>query len=106
MRACEELINEQPGFAQVNTGGFGDPNNTWSWSMAWFNNMLYVGTGRDPYCVTSATSAIQTAASPSIYPPEVGDCTPDYHDLPLQAEIWQYNPVTNIWTMVFQSENP
>ncbi len=100
----EELINEQPGVAQVNTGGFGDPNNTWSWSMAWFNNMLYVGTGRDPYCVTSATSAIQLA-SPSIYPPEVGDCTPDYHYLPLQAEIWQYNPVTNIWTMVFQSEN-
>jgi hypothetical protein len=97
------LTNEQPGVTQVATGGFGDQHNTWAWSMAWYNNMLYVGTGRETYCVTSATSAIQI--SPALYPPETGDCTPDYHDLPLQAEIWQYNPATNIWTMVFQSPN-
>jgi hypothetical protein len=100
----QELSNQQPGFTKVATGGFGDQNNSWSWSMAWFNNMLYVGTGREPNCVTSATSAIQLA-SPSLYPPSIGDCTPDYHNLPLQAEIWQYNPATNIWTMVFQSPN-
>jgi hypothetical protein len=100
----QELSNQQPGFSRVATGGFGDQNNSWSWSMAWFNNMLYVGTGREPNCVTSATSAIQLQ-SPSLYPPSIGDCTPDYHNLPLQAEIWQYNPATNIWTMVFQSPN-
>jgi hypothetical protein len=100
----QELSHEQPGVTKVATGGFGDQNNSWSWSMAWFNNMLYVGTGREPNCVTSATSAIQLA-SPSLYPPSIGDCTPDYHNLPLQAEIWQYNPATNIWTMVFQSPN-
>lgn len=100
----EELSNQQPGFTRVATGGFGDQHNNWSWSMAWFNNMLYVGTGREPNCVTSATSAIQLGIS-SLYPPTIGDCTPDYHDLPLQGEIWQYNPATNIWTLVFQSEN-
>ena len=99
-----ELSDQIPGPFQVNIGGFGDPHNTWSWSMAWFKNMLYVGVGREPYCITSATSAIQLA-SPSLYPPQVGDCAPDYHHLPLQAEIWQYNPATNIWQMVFQSEN-
>ncbi|HLY17735.1 MAG TPA: dockerin type I domain-containing protein [Bryobacteraceae bacterium] len=98
------LANEQPGVTQVATGGFGDQHNTWAWSMAWFNNMLYVGTGRETYCVTSATTAIQLG-SPSLYPPGIGDCTPDYHNLPLQAEIWQYNPATNLWTMVFQSPN-
>jgi hypothetical protein len=108
--AIQQLSNQQPGFSRVATGGFGDQNNAWSWSMAWFtppgaaNGMLYVGTGRDPNCVTSATSAIQLA-SPSLYPPTLGACTPDYHDLPLQAEIWQYNPATNIWTMVYQSPN-
>ncbi len=100
----QDLWNEQPGFNRVATAGFGDQHNNWSWSMAWFNGMLYVGTGREPNCVTSATSAIQLQ-SPSLYPPSIGDCTPDYHDLPLQAEIWQYNPATNLWTNVFESEN-
>ena len=102
----QSLWNEQTGFARVATGGFGDQNNSWAWSMAWFtptgstNGMLYVGTGREPNCVTGAASLIQVGVG---YPPSIGDCTPDYHDLPLQAEIWQYNPATNIWTMVFQS---
>ena len=100
----EELSNQQPGVTRVGENGFGDQNNSWSWSMAWFNNMLYVGTGREPNCVTSATSAIQLG-SPSLYPPTIGACTPDYHDLPLQAEIWQYNPATNLWKLVFQSPN-
>ena len=100
----QELSNQQPGVTRVAAGGFGDQHNNWSWSMAWFNNLLYVGTGREPNCVTSATSAIQLAI-PSLYPPNLGDCTPDYHYLPLQAEIWQYNPATNIWTNVFQSPN-
>jgi hypothetical protein len=75
--AIQQLSNQQPGFSRVATGGFGDQNNAWSWSMAWFtppgaaNGMLYVGTGRDPNCVTSATSAIQLA-SPSLYPPTLG----------------------------------
>jgi hypothetical protein len=72
--------------------------------MAWFNNMLYVGTGREPNCVTAATSAIQLGRPVCIRPPSA-IARPDYHDLPLQAEIWQYNPATNIWTMVFQSPN-
>jgi hypothetical protein len=100
----QELSNQQPGVTRVGTNGFGDQHNNWSWSMAWYNNMLYVGTGREPNCVTSATSAIQLAI-PSLYPPSIGDCTPDYHYLPLQAEIWQYNPATNIWINVFESPN-
>lgn len=96
--------NEQPTFTNVATGGFGDPHNSWAWSMAWFNNMLYVGTGREVYCVTNATAAVQLGIS-GLYPPAIGDCTPDYHYLPLQAEIWQYNPLTSIWTRVYQSPN-
>jgi hypothetical protein len=100
----QELSNQQPGVNRVATGGFGDQHNNWAWSMSWFNNMLYVGTGRETACVTSATSAIQLGI-PSLYPPATGDCTPDYHYLPLTAEIWQYNPATNIWKLVFQSPN-
>jgi hypothetical protein len=96
--------NQQPGFRRVATGGFGDQHNTWAWSMAWFNDKLYVGTGRETYCVTSATAALQLGIA-ALYPPSIGDCTPDYHYLPLQAEIWQYTPQSGVWAMVFQSPN-
>jgi len=99
-----ELDNEQSGFERVATGGFGDQHNTWAWSMAWFQNKLYVGTGREVYCVTTAEEAVKLGI-PTLYPPSIGDCTPDFHDLPLQAEIWQYDPSSGIWTMVFQSPN-
>ena len=96
--------NQQPGFTRVATGGFSDEHNTWAWSMSWFKGKLYVGTGRETYCVTSATAAIQLGIA-ALYPPAIGDCTPDYHYLPLQAEIWQYTPQTNTWVRVFQSPN-
>ncbi len=96
--------SQQPGFNRVATGGFGDQNNSESWSMQWFNGNLYVGTGREVSCVTAALSAIQLGL-PQLYPPAIGNCTPDYHLLPLQAEIWQYTPQTNVWTRVFQSPN-
>ena len=99
-----QLENSQPGFSKVATGGFGDEHNTWNWSMAWFQGKLYVGTGREVYCVTSATAFVKIGA-PGLYPPAIGDCTPDYHNLPLQAEIWQYTPGTNTWLRVFQSPN-
>jgi len=96
--------NRQNGVAQVATGGFGDLHNTWAWSMAWFKNKLYVGTGREVNCVTAA-EAFVTLGLPGLYPPSIGDCTPDFHHLPLQAEIWQYDPSTGIWARVFQSPN-
>jgi len=98
------LDNTQPGVTRISTNGFGDQHNTWAWSMAWFKGKLYVGTGREVYCVTSATAAIKLGI-PSLYPPAIGDCTPDYHYLPLQAEIWQYTPNTHAWRRVFQSPN-
>ncbi len=96
--------SQQPGFSRIETGGFGDPHNTEAWSMQWFQGKLYVGTGRDEYCVETATAAIQLGL-PALYPPPIGDCATDYHHLSLQAEIWQYTPQTNAWVRVFQSPN-
>ncbi|HXM42284.1 MAG TPA: hypothetical protein VN924_13610 [Bryobacteraceae bacterium] len=96
--------NQQPGFVRVATNGFGDAANSEAWSMAWFNGQLYVGTGREVYCVTNADAAIETGL-PGLYPPAIGNCTADYHHLPLQAEIWQYTPQTDTWVRVFQSPN-
>ena len=114
----------QPGLTRVATNGFGDEHNTEAWSMAWFNNQLYVGTGREVYCVTYADAAAQSGLY-GLYPPPLGDCSitpytesgtppkpsPGFTNgvftatLPLQAEIWQYTPSTNTWVRVFQSPN-
>jgi len=107
--AQENQQNGQPGLTRIATNGFGDQANSEAWSMAWFTNavgqsQLYVGTGREVYCVTSALAAIE-AGLPGLYPPAIGGCTPDYHLLPLRAEIWQYTPQTNTWLRVFQSPN-
>jgi hypothetical protein len=71
--------------------------------MIWYNNKLLVGTARAEDCVNAES---QHQLDPSIpYPPTDPriSCTPNYQDLPLQAEIWSYDPTTTTWTRVFQS---
>jgi hypothetical protein len=83
--------------------GFGDRQNSWAWSMKWFNGNLLVGTARSEQCVT-AESQHQILPSQA-YPPSDPDisCPANYNDLMLQAEIWSFNPSNGAWTMVFQS---
>jgi len=85
--------------------GFGDRQNSWPWSMAWFQGKLFVGTVRAEQCVTDWGAHVLQPAYP--YPPTDPDlsCTPDPNDLPLQAEIWSWDPSTKAWTRVFQSPN-
>jgi len=86
--------------------GFGDPNNSWAWSMQWYQDKLYVGTNRAYRCVT-VWEIHRFFPSLFPYPPEDPDlaCTPDPSDLPLQAEIWRWLPDTDVWERVFQSAN-
>lgn len=55
----QNLEREIPGFSRIATGGFGDPNNSFPWSMKWFKGKLYVGTGRLVGCVTALASEVQ-----------------------------------------------
>lgn len=100
---------------QVAPQGFGDRQNSISWGMAWWpcssptdckpwQNKLYVGTGRSIFCVQQATLQFYNPDK-KFYPPKDQEvvCTPDAHDLPLQAEIWRWTPETNEWERVFQS---
>lgn len=96
-----------PGFAQINRDGFGDRQNSYSWSMAWFRGKLYVGTNRNFLCVEAAIldfyfpelNFYTTNPDPAV------PCTADPADLNLQAEIWRYDPNTEEWDRVFQSPN-
>ncbi len=84
-------------FVQINENGFGDPNNSYAWSMAWFKGKLYVGTVRN-------TLELATYKEPppnmDPYPVPVPESPTD---LDLRAEIWQYTPETDTWVRVYQS---
>jgi hypothetical protein len=85
--------------------GFGDPRNSYAWSMAWFKGKLYVGTGRSVMCVEHATNQFYFRFE-TIYRPNPAPgvhCPPNQYDLDLRAEIWQYTPRTDRWRRVYRS---
>jgi hypothetical protein len=86
-------------------GGFGDPQNTYAWAMGWFKGKLYVGTGRNNWCVENAVTQFYFKFE-SFYTtqPAVGvHCAADPYDLDLRAEIWQYTPQTGRWRRVYRA---
>ncbi len=92
----------------VNTPGFGDVQNSFSWSMAWFKGSLYVGTVRNEQCVEYATYEFYGVGNYhySVHPTPYVTCTPDKYDLDLRAEIWRYTPSSTssgTWQRVYQS---
>jgi hypothetical protein len=107
------LAVESPyNFVEIVEQGFGDRQNTKAWAMVWWKDHLYVGTARAHLCMNWAGLSIvrdrweyppRSFVDPGGTDPDL-DCAPDFRDLPLQAEIWRYSPVTEEWTRVFQSE--
>jgi hypothetical protein len=89
----------------TNAPGFGDKQNSFAWSMAWFNGKLYVGTARNEICVELET--LQFYYPDTTYyttNPERGvTCPKNPYDMDLRAEIWQYTPETGQWLRVYQS---
>jgi hypothetical protein len=85
--------------------GFGDPRNSYAWSMAWFKGALYVGTARSAMCVENATIAyyLPNAGFYSREPMPGVTCPPTIHQADLRAEIWRYEPAAGRWTRVYRS---
>ncbi len=105
--SAETLLPPQPltasDFVESAPQGFGDRQNNVAWSMAWWKQHVYVGTGRSYACIQAAIQQVYYPFLP--YPPrdpEI-DCAPTPQDLPLQAEIWRWTPATNAWDRVYQS---
>jgi hypothetical protein len=89
------------------SGGFGDYQNSYSWSMAWFKGKLYVGTARSQHCVEQATLDFFFPGQGHYRGPLDGlpeaNCPVDQYDMDLRAEIWQYTPETGAWKRVYQA---
>ena len=73
---------DRTNFAAVAPQGFGDRQNSWAWSMTWFNNKLYVGTNRAMDCVNKA--AIKLVIPSAVYPPT--DPRSEEHTSELQSQ--------------------
>jgi hypothetical protein len=89
--------------------GFGDPRNSYAWSMAWFKGELYVGTARSAMCVENATIDfyVPSAGYYRRHPAPGVSCPPTIHQADLRAEIWRYSPRSGRWARVYRSpRNP
>ncbi len=87
------------GFVPLSTGGFGDSQNDYSWTMAWFNGKLYVGTSRNNLCNA-------TIVKKSAWVRSVTGCPLDataYFNLDMRAQIWAFTPGPNTWQLVYES---
>lgn len=84
-------------FIRISEMGFGDPNNSYVWSMSWFKDKLYVGTLRNAF----ELKALEPTDPSQYYDPYPVPF--DSYDLDLRAEIWQYTPETDTWKRVYQS---
>ncbi|HRI17059.1 MAG TPA: hypothetical protein PL196_00910 [Burkholderiaceae bacterium] len=83
-------------FRLVAQNGFGDGNNAYAHSMAWFNGHLYVGTTRGNFPFMKARLPIGM----DVWPVE---CPPNPFDLDMRAEIWRYDPASDHWERVFKA---
>lgn len=83
-------------FRLVAHGGFGDGQNAYAHSMAWFKGHLYVATTRGNFPFMKARLPIGM----DVWPVE---CPADPYDLDMRAEIWRYDPLRDEWERVFKS---
>ncbi|MDP3938527.1 MAG: hypothetical protein Q8R92_10375, partial [Deltaproteobacteria bacterium] len=87
-------------FRPVGVRGFGDPQNNYAHSMAWFKDCLYVGTSRNSLWLIQRRGKVAP-------PPEM-ECWPVQFPEPMPmdemcAEIWRYDPRSDEWARVFKS---
>jgi hypothetical protein len=101
MTAATNRLGVSPGlsksdFKLIAYGGFGDGHNSYTHSMAWFNGRLYVTTMRNNFALMRSRLSIGL----SVWPVE---CPADPFELDMRAEIWAYDPATDIWDRVLKS---
>lgn len=84
-------------FVRIAANGFGDPHNSYAWSMAWFKGKLYVGTIRDTICLQ------RRVGRQAMMAPERVPCPEMILDLDLRPQIWRYTPETRAWEKVYTS---
>jgi len=83
-------------FRLIAYGGFGDGHNSYAHAMAWFKGRVYVSTMRGAMSLMRARLSVGLDVWPVQGPP-------DPFELDLCAEIWAYDPRTDIWERAYKS---
>ena len=89
-------------FRKVCENGFGDRNNAYAHSMAWFQDHLYVGTTRaNLHLIHNSVKHLKI----DIWPVECSNpvYSPEFEQTQARAEIWRYDPSLDHWERVYQS---
>jgi hypothetical protein len=89
-------------FSKICQNGFGDGNNAYAYSYAWYKDHLYIGTGRANLCLLKfAMPFVKMDVWPVDCPHR--NYTPEFEYTAARGEIWRYNPATTVWQRVYQS---
>ena len=93
----------EPGdFSEAADQGFGQRANGWAWSMQWWNGYLYVGTNHNWHCAEVLAQARNSFGIITYPPDDVDiDCPADELAIDMRAEIWRWDPNTDIWAQVY-----
>jgi hypothetical protein len=83
-------------FKLIAKEGFGDGLNSYTHSMAWYRERLYVTTMRGNFALMRSRLSLGLDVWPI-------DCPIDPFELDLRAEIWAYDPRLDEWERVFKS---
>ncbi|MGK7903830.1 MAG: hypothetical protein AB4352_20980 [Hormoscilla sp.] len=104
-----KIVNPEPkpglrnsNFRKICENGFGDRNNSYAHSMAWFQDHLYVGTTRANLClIRHGMPQIKMDVWPVECPNPV--YSPEFERTEARAEIWRYDPPNDHWERLFQA---
>ena len=89
-------------FRKICANGFGDGNNAYPYSYAWFKDHLYIGTGRANLCLLKfAMPFVKIDVWPVECPYK--NYTPEFERTAARGEIWRYSHRTDRWERVYQS---
>jgi hypothetical protein len=89
-------------FRKICENGFGDRNNAYAHSMAWFQDHLYVGTTRANLClIRSSMPHVKIDVWPVECPNPVYSA--EFEQTQARSEIWRYSPLLEHWERVFQA---
>jgi hypothetical protein len=83
-------------FRQIANNGWGDPFNAYAYSMAWFDDALYVGNSRGNLVMIHEHHPDWMVVWPVRTPR-------NFHDFDFRAQIWRYRPRANHWDCVHRS---
>ena len=93
-------------FRKVAPNGFGDGNNSYCHSMAWFQGHVYAGTSRATMALLGAgDKGGMKDVSLDVWPVEMTArvYSREFELTQARAEIWRMNPYEGIWRRVFQA---